>query len=149
MLASALAFAAFSAAMALAFSSGDSTISGLATTALAGAASVSALVLLLAFFAVAFLAVAALAVVFFVLAFGAALAFVLPASAFLGSAAARSSSAAAVRSLALALLLRRRAGAFLVSAFELTSLTSPSELASRTMSGWAVLVAAGLMVDEA
>merc|ERR1712185_676485 len=142
MLASALAFAAFSAAMALAFSSGDSTISGLATTALAGAASVSALVLLLAFFAVAFLAVAALAVVFFVLAFGAALAFVLPASAFLGSAAA-------VRSLALALLLRRRAGAFLVSAFDLTSLTSPSELASRTMSGWAVLVAAGLMVDEA
>ena len=41
--------------------------------------------------------------------------------AFLGSAATRSSSAAAVRSLALALLLRRRAGAFLVSAFDLTS----------------------------
>jgi hypothetical protein len=31
----------------------------------------------------------------------------------------------------------------------LTSLTSPSELASRTMFGLAVLVAAGLMVDDA
>ena len=73
-------------------------------------------------------------------------------AAFFGSAAASSSSAAAVRSLALDFLrgLQRFGGVFLVAAVPslvLRIFVSPSALASKTMSGVDVLVAAGLMSE--
>ncbi len=130
MLAKAFALASFSALAALAFSSAVSS----------GAA-------VLAFGVAAFLAVVFLAALFTDVAFVAAF-FVFPSDVLvLPSALARSSSAAAFKSSALELAFRFRAGAFFVAplAVGTTFFTCPSAFANRTMSGFADLVAAGVI----
>ena len=135
MLAKALALASFSALAAFAFSSAVS--SGAAGLAAAG----------LAFVVAAFFAVVFLAVLFTDVAFGAAF-FAFPSDALVvSSALARSSSAAALKSLVLELVFRFRAGAFfeaLLAGFT-TFFTCPLALANMTMSGFADLVAAGVI----
>ena len=74
--------------------------------------------------------------------------FVFPSDALVvSSALARSSSAAALKSLVLELAFRFRAGAFFAAllAGGTTFFTCPSALANRTMSGFADLVAAGVI----
>ena len=130
MLARALALASFSAVAALAFSSAVSS----------GAA-------VLAFAVAAFLVVVFLAALFADVAFVAAFFVLLSDVLTLSSALARSSSAAALKSFVLELALRFRAGAFLAAllAVGTTFFTCPSAFANRTMSGFADLVAAGVI----
>ena len=130
MLARAFALASFSAVAALAFSSAVSS----------GAA-------VLAFVVAAFFPVVFLAALFTVVAFLAAF-FVVPSAALvLVSALARSSSAAALKSSALEFAFRLRAGAFFAGLLAIGTrfFTCPSAFAIRTMSGFADLVAAGVI----